>query len=353
MNYIKHTVAAHEHLRQQSAAGPQHIALYWALFFAWNAEFFNQEGLTLNHEQVMRAARIGSRHTYRAALRDLHTWGLISYKPSKVRGTVSTCSLQVLDGSVRPEVALQNRGSKAKSGPTEKAFVGPEVAQAVRPEVAAQTGFVRPEVAQHSLLVQTSFQTVVPNVGADTQKQIGERFTSEGLSEVQVLDNNRKTAPATAAYDKPGTAPGVAPKKKVAPKKMRLKHLAEGVGQEPLASTASPDEPRPPRRAPLPELPFSQSAIATPEAFVAAFQGSDYELADLCHYHQLVATWRDKKTGQEPLRRDWVATAKRFMLNDAADNRLKLAPNVQPHPTDPTPAGTGIPASGYRSSRWD
>ncbi len=87
---------------------------------------------------------------------------------------------------------------------------------------------------------------------------------------------------------------------------------------------------------------------------MAAFAGTDYALADLPHYHQLVDTWRDKKTGLPPTRRDWLATARRFMLNDAADNRLKLAPNVQRFdgagPDQPNPGGS---AGGYRSSRYD
>ncbi|MGI4761063.1 MAG: hypothetical protein ACRYF0_10175, partial [Janthinobacterium lividum] len=78
--------------------------------------------------------------------------------------------------------------------------------------MASQTGFVGPEVAQDSLLVQTSFQTVVPNVGDDPQKKIGERFAGEGLSEVQVLDD-------TASPNGEHPAPGAASKEKVARKR--------------------------------------------------------------------------------------------------------------------------------------
>ncbi|MBJ6146373.1 hypothetical protein [Hymenobacter sp. BT559] len=326
MNYIKHTVAAHERLRAQPEASPHHVALYWALFFAWNAEYFGN-GFDLDHTAIRQAAHIGNERTYRATLRDLDAWGLLTYQPSQSRHQPSRCYLTNLSGAKVPPVKSSTQG---KSAPDEHSLSGAEV-----PPVEGLSGAKVPE---DSLVVQTSFQTVVPNVSDDPPKKIGERFAGEGLSEAQVLDN-------TADYAEPVAALGVATKKKVAPKQ-------KGVGQGAQAEI-SPAEPRPPRRIPLPELPFSQSAIASPEAFAAAFQGSDYELADLRHYHQLVATWRDKKTGQEPLRRDWVATAKRFMLNDAADNRLKLAPNVQHHPANPAPATTGIPASGYRSSRWD
>lgn len=148
------------------------------------------------------------------------------------------------------------------------------------------------------------------------------------------------------AEDSPGDCQpvlGAAPKKKVAPKK-------KGVQADTIcvAATAARDEPR--QRGALPELLFRQSAICAFEAFA----GTDYALADLRHYHQLIDTWRDKKTGLPPLRRDWVATAKKFMLNDAADNRLKLAPDVQSvDGTSPAPPDAGGPAGGYRSSRYD
>jgi hypothetical protein len=336
MNYIKHTIVAHERLRGHPEATPHHVALYWALFFTWNANYFGN-GIDLDHAAIMQAAHIGNERTYRATLRDLDTWDLLTYQPSHSRYQPSRCYLTDLSGAKVPEVKSSTKG---KSASDKKSLQ--------RAEVPPVEGLSGAKVPEDSLLVQTSFQTVVPNVGGDPQKKIGERFAGEGLSEVQVLDD-------TARPNSEQLASGAAPKGKDARKRKCASSIWDGVGQEPtLASTASSDEPRPQRRAPLPELPFSQSAIANPEAFAAAFQGSDYELADLRHYHQLVATWRDKKTGREPLRRDWVATAKRFMLNDAADNRLKLASNVQPHnPAGPAAAATGIPASGYRSKRWD
>lgn len=175
----------------------------------------------------------------------------------------------------------------------------------------------------------------------------GRVFEGEGLSEVEVL-------PADAEHGGAADAP---------PEKVARKRRPQGgpVGSQAAAiraattATAPPDEPRR-RPAPLPELPFSQSAIASPEAFAEAFAGTDYALADLRHYHQLVATWRDKKSGLEPTRKDWVATAKRFMLNDAADNRLKLAPGHSPVAApgaDASAQNPGIPTTGWRSSRWD
>ena len=75
-------------------------------------------------------------------------------------------------------------------------------------------------------------------------------------------------------------------------------------------------------------MPFAHSELATPEAFATAFAGTDYEFADLRHYHEVVTNWR--KDGEPPRRRDWLATAKRFMLNDSHDGRLKLHPSQHP-----------------------
>ena len=135
---------------------------------------------------------------------------------------------------------------------------------------------------------------------------------------------------------------------------MRVKH-SEGVHADTIrAAAAQAKSGSPPYRGGAgggADLPFAQSAIASLEAFTAAFAGTDYALADLPFYHELVASWRDKTTGEAPRRKDWVATAKRFMLNDARDNRLKLAPGV--HRPNAAAGHAGARPTGYRSSRYD
>ncbi|MFD1469905.1 hypothetical protein ACFQ48_16880 [Hymenobacter caeli] len=342
MNFIQHTRAAHEQLTRQRAATPFHVSLYWALFFEWNANRF-PESLELDHDHLMSAAHIGSIKTYRATLYDLEDWGLLAYQPSRSKYQPSRCFMSDLLGAVVPPVNHptggttapdENDHSEGTSAPGDHPAPGPEV-----PQVKSASG---PEVTQPLLIVtkrgtNSKPPVVVNGTAAAAPKKIGVASpANEGLSGL-----------AEDSADDYQQAPGTAPKKKVALKK-------KGVQAEAIraAATARPDEPR--RRAPLPELPFSQSAIATPEAFAAAFEGTDYALADLRHYHQMVSTWRDKKTGLPPERKDWIATAQRFMLNDAADNRLKLAPNVQRFDGGSTDQkNPGGPASGYRSSRYD
>lgn len=73
---------------------------------------------------------------------------------------------------------------------------------------------------------------------------------------------------------------------------------------------------------------FSDSAIFTVEAFNAAFAtDATGQHADLNYYHQRVASWRDKH-GDEPVRVDWISSARTFMLNDYKEG--KLVTNVKP-----------------------
>ncbi|QKG55207.1 hypothetical protein GKZ68_00275 [Hymenobacter sp. BRD128] len=118
MNYIKHTVAAHEYLRRQPTATTLHLSLYWALFFQWNAEYFDG-GIDLDHEATMQAARIGNRKTYRATLYDLDAWGLLTYQPSKSRHQPSRCVLADLSGAKGAPV---NPATQATAAPGEKSL---------------------------------------------------------------------------------------------------------------------------------------------------------------------------------------------------------------------------------------
>ena len=347
MNYVQHTRAAHECLRRQSKARPHHVSLYWALFFAWNTARFPTE-LVLDRRQVMATAHIGNRGTYLDTLRDLHTWGLLTYQPSHHGG--SLVQLTVLGGpaAVVPEVDQPEAEGCISIGTTENAGVVPVVEQPLAQKWDNQPAPVVPEVGQHSLLDKTSLSVNSLNIGGGPQKKTGERFPGEGLSGVEILDD-------TAQPDEPipptSDRPGAAPKKKIAPKKKGVRPAAFAA-----AATAQPNEPR--RRGgrqQRPEIPFAACELADPEAFAAAFAGTDYgKYADLRFYHLLVGNWR--KDGESPLRRDWKAVATKFMTNDAHDNRLKLAPGVRPHQpgTDPhDPQNAGIPTTGYRSSRWD
>lgn len=76
---------------------------------------------------------------------------------------------------------------------------------------------------------------------------------------------------------------------------------------------ATASHPPRPSRPPRSEIPFAESELADVEVFIKAFEGTDYALADLRLYYEKVRLWRDRKTGEPPHRRDWLATAQRLM----------------------------------------
>ena len=366
MNYIQHVRAAHEWLLAQPRSRPIHISLYLALFRLWNLDRF-PEAIQVDRREVMSAARIGNRDTYTAALRDLETWGMISYQPSHDNAKGTRILMAVLEEAVSPKMSQPPQAGTLTNEPTTTAPLAAIVGQPVSPEVSQLTPSVAPLVSQPSLLSKTSNVNSRINAAAAPEKKGGVVFSGEGHSTVEVLDDTAKTnEPAPARATAPQKTPRI---KRGAPKKMRVeqlgrvKHLDEGgpAAAIRVAATAQTTDAaghtaarNGARRQRRPELPFTESAINTPDKFAAAFEGTDYALADLAYYFQRVSNWRDKNTGEPPHRTDWIATARNFMLNDAHDNRLKLAPGTaHVSSADAGQQNPGIPTTGYRSSRWD
>ncbi|WP_083937860.1 hypothetical protein [Hymenobacter aerophilus] len=368
MNYVQHTRAAHEHLSQQAQARPHHVSLYWALFFEWNAARF-PAGLDLDHPATMRAARIGNERTYRAALYDLDSWQLLAYQPSQSRYGRSRCFLTDLSQSPPaiggttapdepdvpgPKLAPTNPGTPGSSAPDaahpseaevpplnpptrgtsarhEKAASGAQLPPALRAQVPPMRAASGAEVPEDTLYGKTrGLNSVVVNGGGAPKKK-WEGGEGEGLSSVELLDEPN-----------PPNGADPTPKKKVAQKKKGVGGATiRQVGQAQNADANPPPKRGRPHR---PEVPFAESELAAYENFAAAFAGTDYALADLRFYHAQVANWR--KNGEPPRRRDWKATATQFMLNDAHDNRLKLAPSPQANDASP---GALFARTGYRS----
>lgn len=337
MNYVRHTRAAHEQLSRQPAATPHHISLYWALFYQWNAERF-PAALDLDHQATMQAARIGNKSTYTEKLYDLEAWGLLTYQPSNSRHQPSRCFLAVLPSTEVPQV---DEPTRYTSGPSETAPPVAEVHPVPDPtgttSATGEQGLPGAEVQQHSLLDKTSgrYKPLLLNGGGSEEQQ----------GEQSLADDRLSKETAGGSVPAPDDCAAEAPKKKVAPKKKRVKQAAmrEAAGRVAASSTR-------PRRQQRPEVSFADSELASYEAFAAAFESTDYALADLRYYHARISAWRQK--GEPPRRRDWRATAIQFFLNDAHDNRLKLAHGVhahQPGSAGPTDAGTLFARTGYRS----
>ncbi|MFD2787384.1 hypothetical protein [Hymenobacter rubripertinctus] len=335
MNYVSHTRAAHQQLASQADARPQHVSLYWALFFAWNAARF-PTAMPLDREALMRASHIGNKDTLTTTLQTLDRFGLIAYQPSKVNGASRVVVVR-FDQEHTPEVGQPHT---PEVGDAKTVQHTPEVGQPHTPELGDAMGGAYPSSGGTLLIVKTSsIDKHDINVGGGTKKNRKEGCADDRLSGAEVLDEN---VPPSGAVPQPPDGPGTAPKEKVAPKR---KGVPEPATADNLRRKAT-------SRQRKPEVRFADSELATYEQFAAAFAGTDYELADLRFYHEKVKNWRQQ--GEEPRRRDWKATATQFFLNDAQDNRLKLAPGVQHHNGSNAASGQpGGPAAEYRSSRWD
>jgi hypothetical protein len=66
---------------------------------------------------------------------------------------------------------------------------------------------------------------------------------------------------------------------------------------------------------------FKNSPFYNFELFEKEFIETDYEVADLKFYHESVKNWSD---GGGNMRKDWIATARKFILKDKQENKLVL-----------------------------
>jgi len=81
VNYITQLNAVLEAFNNDERIKQGHITLYLAFFHLWNRKFF-KETLTINRELIMERAKIKSKTTYHNHLRDLDSWGYLTYYPS-------------------------------------------------------------------------------------------------------------------------------------------------------------------------------------------------------------------------------------------------------------------------------
>ena len=296
MNYIRHTRAAFELLASTADATPYHVSLYVALFRQWNEARFPAD-IVLFKDELMQAAHIGSPKTYRACLRDLTTWGLITYQPSHSEYRASRAQMHELGADLTAQVGPQSTQAapkrqppaKATSDPTARAISDPSATQAVPP-------FDKPDANLTTPLGENG--TPFSRTAAAPEKKRGVGTETDGQH------SGPEDSDLTAQTQK----------EKVAPKR-------KSAGYPPSREGAAHEGSRGASR--RPEVLFADSELAPIEAFIVAFAGTDYELANLRYYHELVANWRQH--GEPPRRRDWLATSKKFMLNDMQDGKLKLA----------------------------
>ncbi|MGG5508282.1 MULTISPECIES: hypothetical protein [unclassified Myroides] len=92
MNYIKHLNNWFELMKTKEEIKPTHISLYLALFYLWNQNRFASV-FSINRQEMMNIGKIGSFTTYSKCMRELHSWGWITYFPSTSKYGISTVYL--------------------------------------------------------------------------------------------------------------------------------------------------------------------------------------------------------------------------------------------------------------------
>lgn len=105
VNYIRHANAFSEHIKINKCLNPNHISLYWALFYTWNRYHFT-EMFPVNRKKLMALSRIGSTNTYARCMKDLDACKLITYMPAARFGNVSYVSISRL--STKGELVVDN-----------------------------------------------------------------------------------------------------------------------------------------------------------------------------------------------------------------------------------------------------
>lgn len=189
MNYITHTRAAFSFLAAEATATPHHVSLYVALFQLWNAAHFPASVL-LFRDELMRAAHIGSASTYRACLRDLTTWGLITYQPSQSQHHPS----QALMHELEPEVS---QPAASLTAPTESAptRTGPSRGPSTDASRSPTTGQAVPPILKTPVTVTNEDNSTNSSkaAGAGAKKLVSYAILDDSLSEAELLAQSHPT----------------------------------------------------------------------------------------------------------------------------------------------------------------
>ena len=82
MNYISQLKTFANLIQEDSRFTCQHVSLYYAILHYGNAAHF-QKSFSVHRDSLMQFAKIGSVNTYTRCMKELHSWGLIDYQPSK------------------------------------------------------------------------------------------------------------------------------------------------------------------------------------------------------------------------------------------------------------------------------
>lgn len=98
MNYIRHLNTVLERLISDHRILPRHVTLYMVLFQVWNKLMFANP-ITVVRQEMMALAKIGSANTYIKTMKELDSWGYVTYLPSKSAFQPSSVTITTFDNS--------------------------------------------------------------------------------------------------------------------------------------------------------------------------------------------------------------------------------------------------------------
>ena len=284
MNYIRHLNGVLEKFATDERLRPTHISLYLALFQMWNAARF-QNPLSINRTELMQISKIGSANTYTDCLKDLHAWGYVKYIPSFNPTKGSLVNLYRYDkGAEQAEEINPCSSSKASNKGT---HTGSDQGDAIA---------MRPSINPINYQTDQTLETI--QTGVD-HASVDEKLLS-----------------STVKKDENGFSPG------------KEKMVRRTVAAKRNARSATPEKSVRKLKQGKAEIVFAESEYADIEKFRQAFTGTNFEAAHLDFYYEAICNWRDKKTGEPPRRKDWLSTARTFMLNDYKEGKLVTQPTI-------------------------
>jgi hypothetical protein len=219
----------------------------------------------------MEDSKIGNKNTYTTCLKNLHDWGYLEYFPSSSKYHASEVTITVFTGTETGNGTDTGSGTH-ESDTLTTAGNGADKGIDNGGDNGGGTIYINDNKP-----IQTN-----PNVSNGLYTPIEK--VEESLPQKERLGSD-----STTFLDAQEPAAGT--KKKVAPKKKE----------------ASAD------------LLFSESPYADKALFRQAFAGTDYELANLDYYHEVINNWSQSKAARK---KDWIATAKNWMLNDYREGKL-------------------------------
>jgi hypothetical protein len=271
VNYIRHLSIVVRKMGDDDRFTANHVSLYVMLFHQWNAQRFPARLLVYRNE-LMQASKIRNPNSYTTCLKNLHAWGYLQYFPSRSKYEASQVIMATLTEIDKCDDKGADNGTDKGEGDNLPHF----------DNGADKDGDNGVDKGSGTIIINST-----------KPSENNSNFSNKSLAP---LGHGIEMAGGLGAE---GEEAGAAPeeRKKVAPKKKE----PAGRGQV------------------IPDLLFGESPCAGKDFFKQAFAGTEYERANLDYYHEVIGNWSRSKDARK---KDWIAAAKNWMLNDYRAGKL-------------------------------